>query len=1363
MYKKDYSIGLDIGATSVGFSAIDDEYKTIRLKGKNVIGARLFKEGQTAAERRGFRTTRRRLRRRKWRLALLEEIFDPYMAQVDPTFFARLKESNLSPKDGNKHFSGSLLFPELTDQKFYNEYPTIYHLRDKLMKEDRKFDIREIFLAIHHIVKYRGNFLNNAPASIFSTDKIDLESDFAIINDAYARIDPNNLLEINTDLTDEVSNLLLNSGLSNLDKQKELAKVLAVKTEDKKKDKINNNVIKQISKAILGYKFNLSAVLKLNSNDKKWDIQLNDENIDGVLAELTNELDEYQLDILNILSKLYSQITLNEIVPSGKTLSEAMIQKYDDHKEHLRMLKAFAKSLSREDYQNVMEAYATYIGNSSKEKKISQEDFYKEIKHYLDKSRLGQQITELIDNGEFMPKQRTNQNGVIPYQLHQKELDRIIEKQGKYYPWLAELNPNEKRRDRAKYKISELVAFRVPYYVGPMITREDQLRTSNADFAWMVRKSDGRITPWNFDEKVDRMKSANQFIRRMTTKDTYLLGEDVLPDHSFLYERFKVLNELNMVRVNGHKLSVGQKQDIFNSLFKKQKTVRTKQLINQLMIRGIPEKPVITGLSDPLKFNSSLDTYNDFSKIFGSEINNPDHQNDFEKIIEWITVFEDKNILRAKLSELSWLTEQQTNALTAKRYSGWGRLSRKLLTGLTDEKGQSIIDRMWNTQATFMEIITEPVFAEQIKNANQDQLNGEDYEDVLEAAYTSPQNKKAIRQVIKVVDDIVKAAGRPPKFISLEFAREDQGSKRSQSRLARLQHIYETTAKELVANDKVRKELGSVKDLNDRLFLYFTQLGRDMYTGEPINIDEISSRYDIDHILPQAFIKDDSLDNKVLVSRPVNNGKANNVPLKLFGAKMKQMWKELKDHQLISKKKYDHLMTNPDSIDKYKANGFINRQLVETRQVIKLAANILSNRYSDAGTQIIEVKANLNHQLREALKLYKNREVNDYHHAVDGYLSAFVGQYLYNRYPSLQSYFVYGKYQRFFDKQTKQNLKFNRFNFLYDLTNSDQDKIVNKRTGEIIGSKSALIDQIKRVYRYKYMLISQEVYTKSGALFKQTIHSANSKNKNSLIPIKKGKATQIYGGYSGSQDTYMSLIKISDKKEDKYKIVGIPVQSVAKLNHLTKLGKAAYLSALHEIIKERTAKQTKKGKKYIDFQIVMPKLMYRQLIIDGDLKYTLGSSTYQYNARQLVLSEKSMEILDTDFTKSMKDLEKHNADLMYVYDDILDKVNKYMPLYDKNHFRKSLNEARAKFEKLPILSDAKKKVSGKVQMLNEILNGLHDDPSMGHMKKLDINTPFGMLQTPGGITISPNAVFVYQSPTGLFERRVHLKDLLNSN
>lgn len=556
MIKKDYNLGLDIGATSVGFAGIDEQYDPIKLKGKTVVGVNLFEEGKTAADRRGFRTTRRRLSRRKWRLSLLEEFFDPYITPVDPTFFARLKESNLSPKDNNKNFSGSLLFSDITDQKFYEEYPTIYHLRYALMTENKKFDLRAIFLAIHHMIKYRGNFLNSTPVAHFDTSKINFASDLNELNSLYLNEDPNNIFEINLQNVKEISDILLDHSIKKFDKQKQVAKLLLTSQNDKELDKINKQIATQISKAILGYNFSLNEILKIEVEDKsKWKLNFSSADIDDKLPDLISELDESQESILNIILSLYSRLTLNGIVPSGMSLSEAMIDKYGTHKEHLDLLKKYLKTLPIKNRKEIAEAYAEYVGNSLKKSgHISQEEFYKAVKKNLDKSETAQAILGLISEEKFMPKQRTNQNGVIPYQLHQKELDQIIVNQSQYYPWLAELNPVTEHKD-AKYKLDELIAFRVPYYVGPLIdpktTPQTEQGNKNASFAWMVRKENGQITPWNFDKKVDRISSANNFIKRMTTKDTYLIGEDVLPAHSLIYERFKVLNELNMIRVNG--------------------------------------------------------------------------------------------------------------------------------------------------------------------------------------------------------------------------------------------------------------------------------------------------------------------------------------------------------------------------------------------------------------------------------------------------------------------------------------------------------------------------------------------------------------------------------------------------------------------------------------------------------------------------------------------------------------------------------------------------------------------------------------------------------------------------------------------
>ena len=63
-----------------------------------------------------------------------------------------------------------------------------------------------------------------------------------------------------------------------------------------------------------------------------------------------------------------------------------------------------------------------------------------------------------------------------------------------------------------------------------------------------------KIYPWNFDRVVDRARSAQRFIERMTAKCSYI-GEPVLPRDSLLYSRFVALNMLNKLCVNGHPIS----------------------------------------------------------------------------------------------------------------------------------------------------------------------------------------------------------------------------------------------------------------------------------------------------------------------------------------------------------------------------------------------------------------------------------------------------------------------------------------------------------------------------------------------------------------------------------------------------------------------------------------------------------------------------------------------------------------------------------------------------------------------------------------------------------------------------------------
>lgn len=1334
-----YHIGLDIGTSSIGWAVIGDDFKIKRKKGKNLIGTRLFKEGNTAAERRGFRTQRRRLNRRKWRLKLLEEIFDPYMAEVDEYFFARLKESNLSPKDSNKKYLGSLLFPDVSDSNFYDKYPTIYHLRRDLMEKDKKFDLREIYLAIHHIVKYRGNFLEKVPAKNYKNSGASIGFLLEEVNSLYKDIiGDESVVILNSGKFEDVEKIILDEENRNLDKQKSVGKLLV---EDKKK----KNIVTAFSKAIFGYKFNIEDLL-LIENDEKNKLTFNDENIDDIFNELSHSLNDNQMDLLTKTREIYFKFKLNMIVPTGYTLSESMIEKYEMHKAHLKMYKEFINTLNTKDRKILKNAYSDYINNEKAKAANAQENFYKTVKKTIkdNNSDTAKKIIGLIDEGNFMPKQRTGENGVIPHQLHQIELDRIIENQAKYYPWLAEENPVEKNRKFAKYKLDELVTFRVPYYVGPLVDKtESNKNEKETKFAWMVRKAKGTITPWNFENLVDRTESANRFIKRMTSKDTYIIGEDVLPASSLLYEKFKVLNELNNIKVNKKKLDVEQKQHVYLDLFTTRKNVTKDNLATSLNC----DAGSITGLSDNEKFNSSLSSYIDLKAILGNAVDDCNKNEDLEKIIEYSTIFEDGNIYKEKLSEISWLTDEQIEKLSNIHFKGWGRLSKKLLTQITNENGERIIDALWNTSNNFIQIISDESIQAKLAEINGEYADKSNLEDILDEAYTSPQNKKAIRQVMKVVEDIEKAMKCKPTSIAIEFTRRKGKSKLTNTRYKKISEAYEKITDELISEyelGKLQSKLDSkANNMRDIYYLYFMQLGRDMYTGEKINIDELHQYYDIDHIFPRSFIKDNSLNNRVLTRKEINNNeKADRTAADLYAVKMGDFWRKLRKQGLITEKKYKNLLTRTDSIDKYTKQSFIKRQLVETSQVVKMAANILQDKYSN--TKIIEVRARLNSDLRKEYELIKNREVNDYHHAIDGYLTIFIGQYLYKTYPKLRSYFVYDDFKKLDSNYLKH---MDKFNFMWKLEDKKAEDVYDNVNNEFILNVPKMKDYIQKIYNYKYMLVSKEVTTESGAFYKETKYKAGGMN---LIPIKQNKPINIYGGYKEKRNSYMMLVKIKKKKETIYKIVGIPRLLSDELDRLNTMSEKQLLL--------ETIARTSLSKTEQNFKIILDKVYYGQLVIDGNQKYTLGSVIYKHNAMQLHLSKQALEILAVGKTKSR---EVKDEELIAVYEEILLVVNKYFELYDISKFRQKLNDGLEIFKELPIYNiyeNNKIKKIGKFEVLNRILIGLHANAARVDLSVLGFKD-LGKLQVNGGIKLSPDAKLIYQSPTGIFSRAVRVKDL----
>ena len=154
-----FYIGFDIGTNSVGIACTDENYKLLRAKGQDLWAVRLFDDANPAAERRTKRAMRRRLMRRRRRIELLQELFTPLM--TDETFFIRLNNSPYLIEDKRGVDTKYVIFadPDYCDADFYRDYPTIYHLRSALINGTAKKDIRLYYIAMHHLLKYRGNFL----------------------------------------------------------------------------------------------------------------------------------------------------------------------------------------------------------------------------------------------------------------------------------------------------------------------------------------------------------------------------------------------------------------------------------------------------------------------------------------------------------------------------------------------------------------------------------------------------------------------------------------------------------------------------------------------------------------------------------------------------------------------------------------------------------------------------------------------------------------------------------------------------------------------------------------------------------------------------------------------------------------------------------------------------------------------------------------------------------------------------------------------------------------------------------------------------------------------------------------------------
>lgn len=1121
--RENYYVGLDIGTDSVGWAVTDPEYKLLRVKGKDMWGAYLFDPAKTAADRRGYRTARRRTARVRQRIKLLQELFATEVYAVDPAFFIRMDQSKFVESDKTIDGKDVIFHDEsFGDKEFYKKFPTIYHLRAAFLDPQQACDITDVrllYLAVHHIIKNRGHFLFEGQ-NITAGDTGLLQENFSAIN---AYLSDNDQHQLPLDGYAAIADILKDRKAGKNAREAQLKAVCDV-------DKADKTALAAI-RCFVGKKVDLKDLFGENHVAAKEKLCFDDVNFDKNYDTLRAQLTDEEAAFVDAMKAVYDWAMLAEVLDGNTYLSLAMIERYRRHAEHLKMLKDYIKAECPEKYaqtfrRNASNNYAAYVGSDRGKgfKHCTREDFYKYLRSFVK----DEQILSLIERGEFLPKLRTSVNGVIPYQVHRAELVAILKNAEANFPFLKE----EQDGFTVAEKILKLFEFRIPYYVGPLSSAHES-KNPKKGFYWAVKNpgfETTKITPWNFDKIIDRDASEDKFIGRMTSKCTYLLGEDVLPKSSLLYSEFTFRNELNNLCFKGNRLPEDAREEIFKYA-SEHKRVTLSGIGNLLEDKNIIEhgegKPENFSGADG-DFHSSLSSLITMKSVLGEYFD----RDMAEHIILWATVTPDKDRLVRRVKNNYSLPEDVLKRIKGLTFSGWGRLSEKFLTDIWAADGDgvrtNIIGAMKSTGANLMELLSAKYgFSDAVNAFNADNTPSSDvgYQDVDEL-YCSPSVKRAIWRTICLVREIEKIKGCPPKRIFVEMARgatEEQKGKRTTSRKEQIKALF----KDIRDNERdwmaeIETQPDSVFS-SDKMFMYYMQMGKCAYSGENIPLNEVfnTNIYDIDHIYPQSKIKDDSLDNRVLCRKEYNQHIKKDVyPVaKEIRDNMRDIWAVWLDKKLISKEKYKRL-TRSTPLTEAELSDFIDRQLVETRQSTKAVATLLKRMYPDSeivyskAGNVAAFKEKVNNDYKKhdkpELSIVKIRELNDLHHAKDAYLNIVVGNVYFTKFNRNAAIF--------FKKNGIDSYNLNRL-FDYDLPGAWK-----------VSEKERILQTVRKNTCRVVRFVSEG----RGGLFNATIKTKGANDN--LIPLKANGPladTSKYGGYDSASTAYFALVSSTGKKDKK--------------------------------------------------------------------------------------------------------------------------------------------------------------------------------------------------------------------------------------
>lgn len=215
----------------------------------------------------------------------------------------------------------------------------------------------------------------------------------------------------------------------------------------------------------------------------------------------------------------------------------------------------------------------------------------------------------------------------------------------------------------------------------------------------------------------------------------------------------------------------------------------------------------------------------------------------------------------------------------------------------------------------------------------------------------NPVVEKILNQMINVVNGVIDTYGKLDE-VRIELARELKKSAKEREELT--DSINEATARQQQIADLLKREFGLANPTRNDIIRYrlYQELKdngyKTLYSNTYIPREELFSKlFDIEHIIPQARLFDDSFSNKTLESRQANIEKSNMTAFDYVSSKGKgedvafylNRIESLYKGGQISKAKYEKLKMKEADIP----DGFINRDIRDTQYISKKAREILES------------------------------------------------------------------------------------------------------------------------------------------------------------------------------------------------------------------------------------------------------------------------------------------------------------------------------------------------------------------------------------------------------------------------------------